>query len=67
MLAIGMILHGYCNGYFGRDSFFNKRVEAFGADWIVARTKESGVPLFAEFANREQMLLCIKEWAEANA
>ena len=64
MPTIGMILHGYCNGYFGRDSYFAKRVEAFGVDWIVARTKESGIPLFAVFANQAQMLLCIKEWTE---
>lgn len=33
----GDVLHGYCGGYFGRDSYDDKRVEAVGADWIVAR------------------------------
>lgn len=36
-LAVGDVLHGFCGGIFGRDSHACKRVEAFGADWVVAR------------------------------
>ena len=37
MLQIGQLLYGYCGGAFGRDSYFNKRIEAMGIDWVVAR------------------------------
>lgn len=36
-LQVGSIIHGYCFGYFGRDHYSCARVEAFGADWVVAR------------------------------
>ena len=42
MIRIGIILHGFCDGYFGRDSYGCKRVEAIGADWLVAREIRSG-------------------------
>ena len=45
-LRVGDRLFGHCGGYFGRDSFEDKRVEAIGMDWVVARDVE-GVPLFA--------------------
>lgn len=41
-LLPGDLLVGYCGGYFGRDSYGDKRVEAVGADWVVARD-EHGV------------------------
>lgn len=50
MIAIGTVLHGFCAGYFGRDNYENKRVEAFGADWVVARGVDSGQPCFADVA-----------------
>lgn len=37
ILPVGAMLYGYCNGFFGRDSYCNKRVEAVGADWLVVR------------------------------
>ncbi len=46
MLRVGSLLYGYCNGHFGRDSYSVKRVEAIGADWIVARS-EAGEVCFA--------------------
>lgn len=48
MIYVGMVLYGYCDGYFGRDSYKNKRVEAFGVDWIVARDDSGGL-CFADF------------------
>lgn len=44
-LEVGDVLHGYCEGYFGRDSHFEKLVVAIGGDWVVAR--EHGEPVFA--------------------
>jgi hypothetical protein len=41
-LYVGSILYGFCGGCFGRDSYANKRVEAFGADWVVAREEGPG-------------------------
>lgn len=40
-VGVGDVLHGYCGGYFGRDSYVCKRVEAVGPDWVVCR--EAGI------------------------
>lgn len=45
-LLVGQQLYGYCGGYFGRDSYGDKRIEAVGSDWVVVRT-EAGFPDFA--------------------
>lgn len=46
-VRVGSILQGYVGGYFGRDdSYGPMRVEAIGADWVVARL-ENGHPVFA--------------------
>jgi hypothetical protein len=36
-LRVGMILHGFCRGLFGRDHYGAWRVEAVGYDWVVVR------------------------------
>ena len=33
-----MMLYGYCNGYFGRDGYDDKRIEVVAYDYIVVRT-----------------------------
>lgn len=38
--------NGFSGGYFGRDSYDNKRVEAMGVDWLVAREVDSQNPVF---------------------
>lgn len=63
MLAVGLVFKGYCCGYFGRDGYGDKRVEAFGADWIVVR-HEDGSPNFASFKNQEEMLRLVAEFAK---
>ena len=45
-IMVGQELKGFCDGWFGRDAYGNKRVEAVGADWVVARN-EDGQPVFA--------------------
>ena len=45
MIRVGDKLYGFCEGYFGRDSYNDKRVEAVGADWVVAREEYCG-PVF---------------------
>lgn len=48
-MKIGQVLLGFCGGYFGRNSYCDKRVEGFGADWVVAREIGSGGQMcFAE-------------------
>jgi len=42
MIQVGDILKGFCNGWFGRDSYGDKRVEGVGKDWIVARDIVTG-------------------------
>jgi len=44
-LTVGAIVHGFCGGYFGRDSYACRRVEAVGPDWIVTRNGRGGVEL----------------------
>jgi hypothetical protein len=46
-LRVGAVLSGFCGGLFGRDSFGDKRVEAIGFDWVVARNVESDHVEFA--------------------
>ena len=49
VLLVGQMLYGYCGGYFG-DEYGDKRIEAVGADWIVARSFDGvgfRAPLFA--------------------
>ena len=40
MIRVGDKLYGHCGGCFGRDSYDDKRVEAVGADWVVAREED---------------------------
>lgn len=60
ILPVGTMLHGYCNGYFGRDSYDSKRVEAVGADWVVARS-EYGTVEFCYF-NDEPSPAMLESW-----
>lgn len=46
-ILVGTILKGFCNGYFGRDSYDTKRVEAVGVDWVVARVVDEGFVVLA--------------------
>ncbi len=55
LFEIGEILYGYCNGYFGRDSYEDKVVEAVGKDWVVCRD-ESGMIHFATFDGSKMIL-----------
>jgi len=44
-LRVGDLLYGFCRGEFGH-SYWNKRVEAIGSDWIVARDTCGGVVFY---------------------
>jgi len=60
---VGRRVHGYCNGFFGRDDYGTKVIEAIGPGWIVARGIEGDV-LFATFTNWTEMLELLQEWAD---
>ena len=45
-IRVGSMLYGYCGGAFGRMEYGPNRVEAIGADWVVARNAQ-GEPVFA--------------------
>lgn len=38
-LRVGDTLYGYCGGWFGRDSYGDKTVEAIGSGWVVVRSE----------------------------
>lgn len=46
-LLVGHVIAPMAHGEFGRDDYHPKRVEAVGADWVVARDLETGEPMFA--------------------
>lgn len=63
MIFVGTLLYGFCEGYFGRDSYRDKRIEAFGVDWIVTRDSYGDVK-FVSFDSTEEMLGLVKKWSE---
>ncbi len=56
-------LCGFCNGFFGRDSYGDKLIEAIGIDWIVVRN-EKGEPEFAKFPSTITMLNYLEDWTK---
>ena len=62
MCRVGMLLHGYCNGYFNYDFYGRRRIEAVGVDWIVAR-HEDGKPDFAQFDSAGELEEKVGEWS----
>lgn len=64
MSNVGRLLYGFCNGFFGRDSYNTKRIEAEGVDWIVARQlTDDAMPEFAQFKSEDQKLEYIVTWS----
>jgi hypothetical protein len=51
-LKIGDVIHGFAQGGFGRDHYDCVKIEAAGADWIVARDADGDVA----FASGERSL-----------
>ena len=53
---VGEIIHGFCGGSFGRDSYACRRVETVGPDWVVTRNGlGDGSYLDVELAAGENM------------
>jgi hypothetical protein len=62
MILVGQMIYGYCNGYFGRDSYGPKRIEAIGAYWIVVR-EDDGRVNFTAFGSESEMSEYIAKWS----
>jgi len=60
---IGVTIYGFCNGYFGRDSYENKRIEAVGSDWLIARGVDSGTVGAALFNSWEELEIQVNKWS----
>jgi hypothetical protein len=66
MSNIGRKIYGYCSGYFGRDSYADKVIEAEGVDWIVARPNgdADADPEFCYFLTEADKNHWIAEWSK---
>lgn len=63
MSNIGKKIYGFCNGFFG-DDYENKRIEAEGEDWIVARPyREDAEAVLASFISREEKESYLEKWS----
>lgn len=65
LINVGDILYGYCDGYFGRDSYEEKIILHFGKDYIVVREKYSNQVLVAnldENINEPEVRKMIEKW-----
>ena len=67
MTNVGRVIYGFCNGFFGRDDYDNKRIEAEGVDWIGGRAVDPSIgesyARFACFENEKEKEEYIKEWS----
>lgn len=61
---VGIKIYGFCNGFFGRDSYDDKIVIASGEDWVVGKTVREGINEFAQFDDPEEMEDLIGRWTE---
>ena len=52
---IGITLYGFCNGFFGRDSYGEKVIMAVGDDWVVVRNYDDGKPEFAYIGSIQEL------------
>lgn len=61
-LRVGDMLYGFCGGFFGRDSYDDKRIEGIGSDWVVAR-ESSGNAVFGRI-HSDRTGNSIDEWLD---
>lgn len=58
---VGKELTGFCDGYFGRDSYDDKVIIMNGLTWVIA-IAEDGYPEVAIFEDKQEL----EEWVERN-
>lgn len=61
-IRVGTKLYGFCGGFFGRDDYINKRVEAIGADWVVVRYEWTDEVGFCSFVGDSWSLEDLEEY-----
>ena len=66
MSNIGVRLHGYCNGYFGRDDYDDKIIIAEGKKWILCSylSIDNDYVTCVNFDTEEEKEECIKRWSK---
>ena len=64
MSNIGVKLHGYCNGYFGRDDYYDKIIIAEGKKWILCSylSIDNDRVTCVNFDTEKEKEECIKKW-----
>lgn len=62
---VGETVYGYCDGYFGRDSYTDKTIIMNGLNWVVAIPKE-GSPEIAYFGTNLEMTAWFKDHSRKN-
>jgi hypothetical protein len=62
-LFVGTEIFGFCNGFFGRDSYDDKIIIANGEDWIVTKDAKD-IKEFATFENIDEMCQMINQWRQ---
>jgi hypothetical protein len=60
---VGDTLHGHIAGWFGRDFYGCVRIEAMGADWVVARYLNTGIAVATAASHDFQGLYKAMAWA----
>lgn len=60
---VGITIYGFCDGFFGRDSYEDKKIIASGGDWVVAKGTDD-ITVFATFNNADDMEVLIAEWSK---
>lgn len=58
---LGKRISGYCEGYFGRDSYDDKIIIMNGENWVIAQSND-GLPEVAYFDDMEEMM----DWFNKN-
>lgn len=59
---VGKKVYGFCNGYFGRDSYDDKEIIANGLNWVLA-VADNSLPELATFENRAEL----HQWFKDNS
>lgn len=62
---VGLTFAGFCDGFFGRDSYGRRMILAHGDDWLVALNIEGekkGEKEYTEFYDAKIMREKIEEW-----
>jgi len=59
--VVGTPVNGFAWGIFGRDSYYDRRIEAVGHDWVVTRATTGQ----AEFVTDQRSLELLEQFIES--